>query len=84
MKIDTTNKDPYKVIIDTIRELTKDNPQFEYIVNIKTSILGNTKELLIFDGFNYCWLNDWYEGGEVELLGFIDIDSVRVPLLEEK
>ena len=82
MIIDTSNKDPYTAVIDVVREMTKENGcecMFERIVRIKTTILGESNELLLIDNNEYYWGNDWYEGGQVELLGFIDVDEVRVP-----
>lgn len=83
MVIDTS-KNPYTAVVDVIRELTKKNGyecMSERIVRIKTTVLGESNELLLIDDFDYIWENDWYEGGEVELLGWIDIDDVEVPLL---
>ena len=83
MVIDTS-KNPYTAVVDVIRELTKKNGyecMSERIVRIKTTVLGESNELLLIDNFDYIWENDWYEGGEVELLGWIDIDDVEVPLL---
>ena len=82
MIIDTSKKDPYTAVIDVIREMTKENGcecMFERIVRIKTTTLGESNELLLIDGMNYVWENDWYEGGQVELLGFIDVDDVNIP-----
>lgn len=84
MKIDTRNKNPYTAVIDVIRELTKENGyecMFERIVRIKTTTLGESNELLLVDNGDYVWETDWYEGGEVELIGFIDVDDVHVPNL---
>lgn len=82
MIIDTSKKDPYKAVIDVIRELTKENGyecMFERIVRLKTTVLGESNELLLIDDGDYYWENDWYEGGQVELIGFIDVDDVEVP-----
>lgn len=84
MVIDTSKKDPYTAVVDVIRELTKENgyERMAYrIVRIKTTVLGESNELLLVEDFDYVWENDWYEGGEVELLGWIDIDDVAVPFL---
>ena len=86
MKVDISKKSPYVAVIDLIREMTKENGcecMFDRIVRIRTTILGESNELLIFDGedADYYWQSDWYEGGEVELLGFIDVDDVEVPKL---
>ena len=82
MIIDTSKKNPYKAVIDVIRELTKENGcecMFERIVRLKTTVLGESNELLLIDDGDYYWENDWYEGGQVELIGFIDVDDVEVP-----
>ena len=82
MIIDTLNKDPYTAVIDIIREMTRKNGyecMSDRIVRIKTTTLGERNELLLIDGDDYCWEYDWYEGGQVELLGFIDVDKVKVP-----
>lgn len=86
MKVDISKKSPYVAVIDLIREMTKENGcecMFDRIVRIRTTTLGESNELLIFDGedADYYWQSDWYEGGEVELLGFIDVDDVEVPKL---
>ena len=81
MIIDKSKKDPYKAVIDVIRELTKENGcecMFERIVRLKTTVLGESNELLLIDDGDYYWENDWYEGGQVELIGFIDVDDVEV------
>lgn len=80
--IDTSNKDPYTAVIDAIREMTMENGyecMFERIVRIKTTVLGESNELLLIENNEYIWENDWYEGGQVELLGYIDVDDVIVP-----
>ena len=82
MKIDISNKNPYEAVIDTICELTKENGYeviADRIVRIKTTILGESNEYLGVDDNGYYFINDWYEGGEVELLGFIDVDDVVIP-----
>ena len=87
MIIDTSKKDPYKAVIDTIRELTMENgceSIFERIVRIKTTVLGKSNELLLVDGADYYWQNDWYEGGQVELIGFVNVDDVEVPRLKRR
>ena len=87
MKVDISTKDPYTAVIDLIREMTKEDGcecMFERIVRIRTTTLGESNELLLIDDGDYCWESDWWEGGDVELLGFIDVDDVKVPLLESE
>ena len=82
MKIDISKKDPYSAVIDVIRDMTMENGYecvFERLVRIKTTVLGESNELLLIDHGDYFWPNDWYEGGEVELLGFVDLDDIEVP-----
>ena len=58
----------------------------DYIARIKTSNLGTSNEYLTpIDCFeeNFEFEYDWYEGGEVELLGVIAVEDVYVPPLEE-
>ena len=84
MKIDISKKDPYTAVVDTIRELTMKNGyecMFDRIVRLRTTVLGESNEYLGVDDGGYYWENDWYEGGEVELLGFVDVDDIQVPLL---
>lgn len=85
MKIDISKKDPYTAVVDVIRELAKKNGcecMCDRIVRIRTTVLGESNEYLGIDNNDYYWENDWYEGGEVELLGFIDVDDVDVPMLD--
>lgn len=82
MKIDISKTDPYTAVADEIRKITKKNG-YEYmaerIVRIRTTVLGESNEYLGVENGEYYWENDWYEGGEVELLGFIDVDDIDVP-----
>lgn len=83
MKIDTSKTDPYTAIEEAVRKLTmKDGYEVcaDYIVRIKTSVLGTSNELMIYTGNDvYEFVNDWYEGGTVELLGVIAVEDVNVP-----
>lgn len=78
--------DPYEAVINKIRELTKDKDGIQhigtYIVKIYTTVLGVSNELLLWDEeSDYYFENDWYEGGDVKLLGFIALEDVKVPLI---
>lgn len=88
MKIDIRDKSPYKAVIDAIRELSRINGyehMADRIVRIKTTFRGESNQLLLTDDdYYYIWENDWYDGGEVELLGYVDINEVDVPLLKEE
>lgn len=77
MQIDISNKNPYDAVADVI--IDNQNPSSAYIARIKTTVLGESNELLVrvasFPDV-WEWDSDWYEGGEVELLGYIAIDNI--------
>lgn len=86
MKItwDRENSDPYTAVGNYIGE------HFgwynSYIARIKTSTLGESNEYVtpidyLSGGFE--WENDWWEGGEVELLGVISVEDIEVPPLKK-
>lgn len=79
LKIDISTKNPYDAVADWI--IFHSNPHTAYAVKIRTTTLGESIELLYDDGPDWTipvwtWENDWYEGGEVELLGWIPIDDI--------
>ena len=82
MKIDISKKHPYDAVADYVIE--HGCPEIHtgaYAVRIKTSVLGDSVELLYDDGPDWTipawtWLHDWYEGGDVELIGFVPIDDI--------
>lgn len=87
MKItwDDQKSDAYTAVGNIIEEWAKTNYYGEFIVHLRTSNLGESNELFLFEKpGKYIWESDWYEGGEVELLGFIPVDYVKVPPLREK
>ena len=87
MKIDISILNPYQAMINTIRVLTKENGyecMCDRIVRIRTTVLGESNEYLGVSNGDYYWENDWYEGGDVELLGFINVDDIIVLCLDIK
>lgn len=82
MKIDISKKNPYDAVADYVVEHgLAEQHSGAYAVRIKTSVLGESVELLYDDGPDWMtpvwtWQNDWYEGGDVELIGFIPIDDI--------
>ena len=85
MPIDISVKNPYEAVIDAIRELSKKDGcecMSDRIVRVKTTNLGESNEYLGCNDSGYYWENDWYEGGDVELLGYIDVQDIDVPALE--
>lgn len=86
MKIDISEKNAYQAVIDKVLELAN-NDYDDFVVHLKTSVLGKSNELLLSNDFgsgaSYTFLNDWYEGGDVELLGFSTISALNIPDLKE-
>lgn len=81
MKIDISNgRSPYDAVIEEIYKRT-DYLQ-NLVVRVKTTNLGEQTVLLYKDSdyyHHYMFDTDWYEGGDVELLGFLPIPDVEVP-----
>jgi len=74
------NGSPYDSVIEAIVKKTRSFTD-TYIVRIKTTVLGEETVLMIPNGIWYDFDTDWYEGGEIELLGFIRLQDVEIPLL---
>ena len=82
-----TNADPYKEIGYYILSEAgwKDDA---FIVKIKTKF-GVHNELFYDDGpdwntHDWVWQHDWYEGGEVELLGFAPVNEIVLTKEQEE
>lgn len=71
---------PYDSVIEAIVKKTGSFTD-TYIVRLKTSTLGEETVLMMPNGMWYDFDTDWYEGGEIELLGFIRLQDVVVPQL---
>lgn len=84
MKIDTS-VDAYQAAIEAIRELSKEDGM-EFVCDriVRLRVNGDeTNEVLFATDAGYEWLSDWWEGNDVELLGFINLHDVEVPTLPE-
>lgn len=80
MKINIINGDAYSSIGEIIKEWCNNNNYYtDFIVWLKANDIEiKTVYELDYD-FNFIFLDDWYEGGDVELLGFAPIDEVIIP-----
>lgn len=79
MKIDISKySNPYDAVTDKIFEIA--GYMTNYIVRVRTTNLGDATVLLYEDSdYDMVYDTDWYEGGDVELLGFIPVEDVVVP-----
>ena len=80
MKIDV-GVDAYKAVSDKMIELGC-NEWESYIVDIWTSNLGGNR--IVMHPYEGVLVpdEDWYEGGDVELIGFMPLTNVDVPTMQ--
>lgn len=87
MNIEIKNGNAYKTVIDIIeRDIIARNAPFgEYLVSLWTGVLGHTNQILSYycDAATWVWENDWYKGGEVKLLGYVNIDDIDLNEIKE-
>lgn len=70
-------KSPYEVVSDKIEAWAKVYGYDDFLVTLR---LNNeiVTEILLTNNGELEWVNDWWEGEEVELLGFIPVSKIRV------
>lgn len=55
------------------------------IVDIETKNCGRSNEYCQSTGMGgFCFDNDWHEGGWIKVYGYVHLDDVKVPEMEEK
>lgn len=73
------NESAYESLSTVLTEWAIEHDKYEtLIVDIKTSILGTDRIIAIPNGFDYDFYSDWYEGGEIYLLGIMPISEVTI------
>lgn len=79
--------------LDNFLKLVSTLPVDDYVVRLKLKYdhednYHYSNELLLYDGLDYYWDNDWDEGEQdVEVLGYIsvsEIDRFIIPLLKKQ
>ena len=80
MKLDLKDNNPYQSVVNEIAKWCEANNSYlsEFIVWLRTRE-GEIHFLLEFLGLDNSSQPSWYEGGDVELLGFCPIDEVVIP-----
>lgn len=81
MKIDISDKrfSSYDHLSAALFDWVCENESYfdTLIVDIRTSVLGDARIIAVFDGdCGYDFNTDWYEGGDVELLGITPLHEI--------
>lgn len=73
------NESPYESLSFILTEWAIKNDKYEtLIVDIKTTVLGTDRIVATPNGFDYDFDSDWYEGGDIELLGIMPISEINI------
>ena len=81
---------PYEALSEAVKHIMRDDDGYEeytdVIAHIWTDVLEHDYVVLTPDMKNSCYWSDydWYEGGEIYLLGLIRVDDVVIPDFTEK
>ena len=72
------NQSAYDALSDVLFNFAEITGWYEtFIVDIRTTVLGKDRIVADYDGATgYDYLDDWYEGGELELIGVRPISQV--------
>ena len=80
MPINVKACNPYKTVIDiVVQDIEKHNkPYGTILVWLWTSVLGYTTTILSYDcnEGEWCWETDWYEAGDIKLIGYILVEDI--------
>lgn len=82
MKIDWYEKSdsPYNMVENIIENWCEDNRYYSDMMVLLRIDGREEKVYLEFDASGMrAWEYDWFEGGEIELLGFCPVDEVIIP-----
>lgn len=81
MKIDISDKrnSPYTHLSSALIAWASEHECYDdLIVDIRTGVLGEARIIAELDSYamGYDFTTDWYEGGEVELLGITPVEEI--------
>ena len=69
----------YEALSTVLTEWAIEHNKYEtLIVDIKTIVLGTDRIIAIPNGFDYDFDSDWYEGGDIYLLGIMPISEITI------
>lgn len=80
VKIAIKDNDPYNSVAEKVVRLSG-NGMDAFVVRLRTSELGECVTIMVPVDMWYKFDYDWYEGGDVELLGFIRVQDIKLPEL---
>ena len=73
---------PYETVADiVVQDIEKRHkPYGTVLVRLWTSVLGYTTTILSYDcnEGEWCWETDWYEGGDIKLIGYILVEDIDI------
>ena len=73
------NKSAYESLSIVLTEWAIKHDKYEtLIVDIKTTVLGTDRIIAIPNGSDYDFDSDWYEGGDIYLLGIMPISEINI------
>lgn len=73
------NESAYESLSIVLTEWAIKHDKYEtLIVDIKTTVLDTDRIIAIPNGFDYDFDSDWYEGGEIYLLGIMPISEITI------
>lgn len=85
MRIESSG-DPYKNLSDALYSIIIDKEDLcieTYILHIRTGVLGDDHVICkpCFDTGDVTWYfdTDWYEGGEIDFLGYCALSDLEIP-----
>lgn len=70
-------KSPYEVVCEEIEAWAEKYYYDDFLVTLLLNDRITTEILVFYDGALE-WLNDWWEGEKVKLLGFIPVSKIEV------
>lgn len=79
MKIDISNKhySPYTHLELELNRWASDHKVIcDLIVDIRTGVLDEDRVVAVRTEYGYDFNDDWYEGGDLELLGITPVDEI--------
>ena len=81
MNITVKDDDAYKALADKMDAILQECGMGydTYLLHIRTGNIGEENIIFRYGDFGEEYDTDWYEGGELELLGWIRLYDLKIP-----